>query len=71
MTVSHLRFGKDAIRSPYLLSDANFVACHNETFLEKYDMLAQAEEGAAFCSRRPKARTRCGTPCPQPSRNSL
>jgi pyruvate-ferredoxin/flavodoxin oxidoreductase len=48
MTVSHLRFGKDAIRSPYLLSDANFVACHNETFLEKYDMLAQAEEGAVF-----------------------
>ena len=48
MTVSHLRFGKDVIRSPYLLSDANFVACHNETFLEKYDMLAQAEEGAVF-----------------------
>jgi pyruvate-ferredoxin/flavodoxin oxidoreductase len=48
MTVSHLRFGKDAIRSPYLLSDANFVACHNETFLEKYDMLGQAEEGAVF-----------------------
>ena len=48
MTESHLRFGKDAIRNPYLLSDANFVACHNESFLEKYDMLAQAEEGAIF-----------------------
>jgi pyruvate-ferredoxin/flavodoxin oxidoreductase len=48
MTESHLRFGADAIRSPYLLSDANFVACHNASFLEKYDMLAQAQEGATF-----------------------
>jgi pyruvate-ferredoxin/flavodoxin oxidoreductase len=48
LTTSHLRFGKDAIQNPYLLSDANFVACHNETFLEKYDMLSQAEEGATF-----------------------
>ena len=48
MTISHLRFGKDMIQNPYLLSDANFVACHNQTFLEKYDMLAQAEDGAIF-----------------------
>ncbi len=48
MTISHLRFGKDMIQNPYLLSDANFVACHNPSFLEKYDMLAQAEEGAIF-----------------------
>jgi pyruvate-ferredoxin/flavodoxin oxidoreductase len=48
LTTSHLRFGKDAIQNPYLLSDANFVACHNATFLEKYDMLSQAEEGATF-----------------------
>ncbi len=48
MTESHLRFGKDPIRNPYLLADANFVACHNQSFLEKYDMLAQAQEGATF-----------------------
>lgn len=48
MTTSHLRFGGEAIQNPYLLSDANFVACHNPSFLEKYDMLAQAEEGATF-----------------------
>jgi len=48
LTTSHLRFGKDAIQNPYLLSDANFVACHNASFLEKYDMLSQAEEGATF-----------------------
>lgn len=48
MTISHLRFGKDMIQNPYLLSDANFVACHNPSFLEKYDMLSPAEEGAIF-----------------------
>jgi len=48
MTESHLRFGKEPIRNPYLLADANFVACHNQSFLEKYDMLAQAQEGATF-----------------------
>jgi pyruvate-ferredoxin/flavodoxin oxidoreductase len=48
MTESHLRFGADAIKNPYLLSDANFVACHNASFLEKYDMLAQAQEGSTF-----------------------
>ncbi len=48
VTVSHLRFGPDAIRSPYLCTKADFVACHNFSFLEKYDMLASASEGATF-----------------------
>jgi pyruvate-ferredoxin/flavodoxin oxidoreductase len=48
MTVSHLRFGGDVIRSPYLCTKANFVACHNFSFLEKYDMLGNAVEGAVF-----------------------
>ncbi len=48
MTVSHLRFGKDPIRSPYLVSKADFVACHNPSFLEKYDMLASAKVGGTF-----------------------
>ncbi len=48
MTVSHLRFGPQPIRSPYLCSKADFVACHNFSFVEKYDMLAQAKEGAVF-----------------------
>ncbi len=47
-TVSHLRFGKEKILNPYLVSKANFIACHNTSFLEKYDMLANAEEGATF-----------------------
>ena len=48
VTVSHLRFGKNPIRSPYLIDRANFIACHNPSFIEKYDMLAQIEEGGTF-----------------------
>jgi pyruvate-ferredoxin/flavodoxin oxidoreductase len=48
ITISHLRFGKNPIRRPYLITRADFVACHNPSFLEKYDMLASAKEGATF-----------------------
>jgi pyruvate-ferredoxin/flavodoxin oxidoreductase len=48
LTVSHLRFGKDPIRSPYLVKRADFVACHNPSFLEKYDLLSAAKPGSIF-----------------------
>ncbi|MCK5114211.1 MAG: pyruvate:ferredoxin (flavodoxin) oxidoreductase [Phycisphaerae bacterium] len=48
VTISHLRFGPDPIRSTYLVGKANFVACHQFSFLEKYDMLQHAAEGATF-----------------------
>ena len=48
VTVSHLRFGKNLIRKPYFITKANFIACHNFSFLEKYDMLKNLEEGGAF-----------------------
>ena len=48
MTVSHLRFGPTLIQSPYLCTKADFVACHNFSFLEKYDMLSNAKDGAVF-----------------------
>ncbi|WP_094758937.1 pyruvate:ferredoxin (flavodoxin) oxidoreductase, partial [Sedimentisphaera salicampi] len=48
VTVSHLRFGKSLLRKPYLISQADFVACHNPSFLEKYDMLSNAKDGATF-----------------------
>jgi pyruvate-ferredoxin/flavodoxin oxidoreductase len=48
MTVSHLRFGKKPIQRPYLVNQADFVACHNPSFLEKYDMLAGARKGGTF-----------------------
>jgi pyruvate-ferredoxin/flavodoxin oxidoreductase len=53
MTTSHLRFGKDYIRAPYLVQEADFVACHNFSFLEKYDMLAKAKNGATFLLNSP------------------
>jgi pyruvate-ferredoxin/flavodoxin oxidoreductase len=48
MTVSHLRFGPETIRSPYLVKKADFLACHNPSFLEKYDMLAHIKQGGTF-----------------------
>ena len=48
ITTSHLRFGKKAINSPYLIDNADFVACHNFSFLEKYDMLSKAKPGGTF-----------------------
>ncbi len=48
ITVSHLRFGKNKIMKPYLVSRANFLACHNFSFLEKYDMLRNVIEGGTF-----------------------
>jgi len=47
-TISHLRFGKETIRKPYLIGQADFVACHNPSFLERFDMLSSAREGAIF-----------------------
>ena len=48
ITISHLRFGPKPIRSAYLIKRANFVACHQFVFLEKYDVLQYAAEGATF-----------------------
>ncbi len=48
VTVSHLRFGEEKIRDPYLISKADFIACHNPSFLERLDMLSQAEAGGTF-----------------------
>jgi len=48
MTISHLRFGEKPLRCPYLISHANFVACHNFSFVEKYDMLKNLKSGGTF-----------------------
>ncbi len=53
VTVSHLRFGPKPIRSSYLLTSANFVGCHQFVFLEKYDMLEKAVDGAVFLLNSP------------------
>lgn len=48
ITVSHLRFGEELLRKPYLIDRANFIACHNYSFLEKYDMLKNLISGGTF-----------------------
>ncbi len=52
-TVSHLRFGPRDIHAPYLIQKANFVACHQWVFTERYNMLAKAEPGAVFLLNSP------------------
>jgi pyruvate-ferredoxin/flavodoxin oxidoreductase len=53
LTTSHLRFGSEPIRSTYLITRANFIACHQFEFLEKTDVLAAAEPGATFLLNSP------------------
>ncbi|MDJ1179644.1 pyruvate:ferredoxin (flavodoxin) oxidoreductase [Roseofilum sp. BLCC_M91] len=53
VTVSHLRFGPDPIRSTYLITQANFVGCHQWTFLEKLQVLGSAAPGAVFLLNSP------------------
>ena len=48
VTISHLHFGSDMIRSPYFINSADFTACHCFPYLEKYDMLKAAKPGSVF-----------------------
>lgn len=48
LTVSHLRFGKGPIRSTYLVSHADYVACHNQSYVFKYDLLESIKPGGTF-----------------------
>ncbi len=52
-TVSHLRFGPQPIHAPYLISKADFIACHQFNFTEKTEMLEYAQEGATFLLNSP------------------
>ena len=47
-TVSHLRFGKKPIQSPYLIDAADFVACHNPSYVTRYDVAEGIKEGGTF-----------------------
>ncbi len=48
ITISHLRFSNKPIRSTYLIDQADFVACHNESYVLRYDMLSDLKEGGIF-----------------------
>lgn len=48
LTQSHLRFGKTPIKSPYLVTSADFIACSAPSYLDKYDLLAEIKDGGTF-----------------------
>ena len=48
VTVSHLRFGKKQIKSTYLINKADFVACHNPSYMDKYDIVEDVKPGGIF-----------------------
>ncbi len=48
VTVSHLRFGDKEIKSTYLVNKADFVACHNQSYIQKYDMVQDLKKGGTF-----------------------
>ena len=48
ITISHLRFGNQPIKSTYYISQADFVACHNPSYVDKYDMVEDLKKGGSF-----------------------
>ena len=48
VTISHLRFGKKPIKSTYFINKADFVACHNPSYVDKYDMVSDVKPGGIF-----------------------
>ena len=48
VTISHLRFGKSPIKSTYFVNKADFVACHNPSYIDKYDMVQDVNPGGSF-----------------------
>ena len=53
LTISHLRFGKTPIQSPYLIDSADFVACHNASYVTRYDVLEGIKDGGVFLLNSP------------------
>jgi pyruvate-ferredoxin/flavodoxin oxidoreductase len=48
VTISHLRFGKNKIRSTYLIDEADYIACHNQAYVDNYDLIAGLKNGGTF-----------------------
>ena len=71
ITISHLRFGPNPIRSIYLVSRANFVACHQPIFLERYDMIEPLVPGGTFLLNTPHSKEEIWNQLPRPVQASL
>lgn len=71
MTKSYLRFGRKPIRSTYLTKKASFVACHQFAFLEKFDVLQDADTGATFLLNSPFSATEIWDRIPRPLQQTI
>src|SRR5262249_7631329 len=71
MTVSHLRFGPEPIRSTYLVTEAQFVACHQPAFLERYDMAKNLVPGGTFLLNTPYSEEEIWSKLPTPLQETL
>ena len=71
MTVSHLRFGPQPIRAPYLIDQAHFIACHQPVFLERHNVLASALPGATFLLNTPDSPEFAWRHLPRPLQEQL
>jgi len=71
MTVSHLRFGPQPILSSYLITKANFVACHQPAFLDRYDMAKNLVPGGTFLLNTPFSHDQVWSKLPTPMQQTL
>ena len=70
-TISHLRFGPDPIRAPYLIESANFIACHKFNFIQQVEMLRYAAPGAVFLLNSPVAAELVWNELPRPVQQQI
>ncbi|MCW8888547.1 MAG: pyruvate:ferredoxin (flavodoxin) oxidoreductase, partial [Gammaproteobacteria bacterium] len=70
-TTSHLRFGPEPIRAPYLIQSANFIACHKYTFVNQLDLLEDAAENAVFLLNSPVAADKVWEEMPRPIQQTI
>ena len=70
-TISHLRFGPNPIRAPYLIQSANFIACHKDNFINHVDMLSSAATGAVFLLNSPVAANSVWCELPRPVQQTI
>ena len=71
ITKSHLRFGSHPIRASYLIRKADLIACHNQSFLDKYDMVSELKEGGVFLLNSPWSEEEANEKLPQKVKRQL
>ncbi len=70
-TTSHLRFGPDEIKAPYLITSANFIACHKANFIDQVEMLDKAADNAVFLLNSPVAPDQVWDQLPRPVQQQI